>query len=423
MTIHEDNNRKRQANSQRQPSKNGQSSQRWSSQRSQQSFQDCPSQQQRQRSAHHRKSQSGVAPSKRGSTASRSSIARGSHDGASTVRSSTTARSAKVRASSVRSSSAARSSTPRSSAYTLFGFDVRFIVLVLVILVVVCVLVVRGCSRTGNEENSMLENEQIVETETAVSAEPAINVEDYREQVFAWLEEDYANALMLAAQTNEDAAWIVSHINEYAVDGSVVQYKLLKLAAVEPEARSFVRNWPESYPSDQGEECDTTWEGRIPHLYQWDKRWGYTLYCNTTFALTGCCPTSMAMVYQGLTGDYTRSPYDMGVLANERGYMDPSNGTDNAFLTNCAGELGLSCWQLSVSSEALTSALALGNVLICNVGPGDFTTGGHFIVLTGLDDAGDVIVNDPYSAQRSAISWSADTIVSQTKALYAFSLA
>lgn len=299
----------------------------------------------------------------------------------------------------------------------------KFIAVVLLVLIVIFVLVVRGCSHAQSEEDAVATTEEAAETETVTNPEPAINVESYREQVFSWLEDDYAEALMQAAQTNEDAAWIVSHINDYAVDGTVVQYKLLKLAATEPEARSFVRNWPELYPSDQAEACSSTWEGRVPHLYQWDARWGYTLYCNTTFALTGCCPTSMAMVYQGLTGDSSRSPYDMGVLANERGYMDPSNGTDNAFLTNCAGELGLSCWQLSVSSEALVAALSAGNVLICNVGPGDFTTGGHFIVLTGLDNAGNVTVNDPCSAQRSAASWSADTIVSQTKALYAFSLA
>ena len=71
----------------------------------------------------------------------------------------------------------------------------------------------------------------------------------------------------------------------------------------------------------------------------------------------------------------------------------------------------------------MTGALAAGQVLICNVGPGDFTTGGHFIVLTGLDANGDIIVNDPYSAERSAKTWDPDNVMVQTKALFAFSRA
>ncbi|MCD8152609.1 MAG: C39 family peptidase [Clostridiales bacterium] len=35
------------------------------------------------------------------------------------------------------------------------------------------------------------------------------------------------------------------------------------------------------------------------------------------------------------------------------------------------------------------------------MGPGDFTTGGHFIVLTGIDSDGNVIVNDPNSRINS----------------------
>lgn len=301
----------------------------------------------------------------------------------------------------------------------LFGIDLRVIGAALLVLVVVIVLVTRGCS--GSEPSS--DASVPATSATPVAEESQVDIETYRDQVFSWLEDDYAEALMTAAETDADVAWIVSHIDCYAVDGSSVQYKLLKLAATEPQARLFVRNWPDCYPSDQAGSCSSGWDSRVPRLYQWDERWGYTLYCNTTFALTGCCPTSLAMVYQGLTGSSDRSPYDLGVLAARWGYMDSFNGTDTAFLTNCAPELGLSCRQLSVSADSITSALSAGEVVICNVGPGDFTTGGHFIVLAGLDNAGDVVVNDPFSAERSAVSWSAQTIAGQTKALYAYSLA
>ena len=316
-------------------------------------------------------------------------------------------------------SASARSARSISAVPALFGIDLRIVGAVLLILVVATILVVRGCS---DSEPSSAASAPAASA-TPVAEESQVDIEAYRDQVFSWLEDDYAEALMTAAETDADAAWIVSHIDRYAVDGSTVQYKLLKLAATEPQARPFVRNWPDCYPSDQAGSCSSGWDGRVPRLYQWDERWGYTLYCNTTFALTGCCPTSLAMVYQGLTGASDRSPYDLGVMAARGGYMDSFNGTDTAFLMTCAPELGLSCRQLSVSSDSITSALSAGEVIICNVGPGDFTTGGHFIVLAGLDSAGDVVVNDPFSAERSAMSWPAQTIAGQTKALYAYSLA
>ena len=318
-----------------------------------------------------------------------------------------------------RASEPARSARSMSAVPALFGIDLRIVGAVLLVLIAAIVLVVRGCS--GSEPSSAASAPAT--SATPVAEESQVDIEAYRDQVFSWLEDDCAEALMTTAATDADAAWIVSHIDGYAVDGSSVQYKLLKLAATEPQARPFVRNWPDCYPSDQAVSCSSGWDGRVPRLYQWDERWGYTLYCNTTFALTGCCPTSLAMVYQGLTGASDRSPYDLGVMAARGGYMDSFNGTDTAFLTNCASELGLSCRQLSVSSDSITSALSAGEVIICNVGPGDFTTGGHFIVLAGLDSAGDVVVNDPFSAARSAVSWPAQTIAGQTKALYAYSLA
>ena len=303
--------------------------------------------------------------------------------------------------------------------------DLRLPACVFLALFLILVLILRGCMGSAGS-NDADNSEQPVTTETSTDTEEIVfeDIESYSDQVYSLLEATYAEQLMNAAHTDADAAWIVSHIDQYAVDGSIVQYKLLKLAAVEPQARSFVRNWPEQYPSDQAESCSSNEDDRaVPRLYQWDARWGYTLYCNTTFALTGCCPTSLAMVYQGLTGASDKSPYDMGVLANERGYMDSYNGTDTAFLTNCASELGLQCITISVSADSITSTLAAGQVIICNVGPGDFTTGGHFIVLAGLDSNGNVVVNDPFSAERSAESWSAETIASQTKALFAYSLA
>ena len=56
------------------------------------------------------------------------------------------------------------------------------------------------------------------------------------------------------------------------------------------------------------------------------------------------------------------------------------------------------------------------------MGPGDFTTTGHFIVLSGTDGNGNVIVNDPNSIANSSKTWDIDKIMSQMRNLWGYSL-
>ena len=86
----------------------------------------------------------------------------------------------------------------------------------------------------------------------------------------AVLGDDLAAQLVQAAGTSDDAAWVAAHPDAYAVDGAAVQYKLLKLAAVEPEARSFVRTFPDAYPAESALGTDDPEPGQVPRLYQWD---------------------------------------------------------------------------------------------------------------------------------------------------------
>ena len=51
--------------------------------------------------------------------------------------------------------------------------------------------------------------------------------------------------------------------------------------------------------------------------------------------------------------------------------------------------------------------------------PGDFTTSGHFIVLSALED-GKIRVKDPNSAERSEKLWDYETLESQIKGLWVF---
>ena len=72
---------------------------------------------------------------------------------------------------------------------------------------------------------------------------------------------------------------------------------------------------------------------------------------------------------------------------------------------------------MSNSDQEVINALGSGNSLvIVLMGPGTFTTGGHFIVLTGVNSSGQVSVADPASRDRTNTKWfSFNTIVEQRK--------
>lgn len=272
--------------------------------------------------------------------------------------------------------------------------------------------------------------------EAAHTAEQAATASSYANEDGTTIDEDAlaqligsedAQNLLTQASESEDAYWIATHPDAFTDDGTAVQVKLLKLAGKESKAIEYVRNWPDEHGQEtaNGDASQASAEGlsAVPLLFQWDTRWGYTVYSSTSFAVTGCCPTSLAMVYQGLTGNTDKSPYDMGVLANQMGYETQYDGTDGRFLVEVASQLGLSCSELSAISTNITAPLSAGQLLIVNMGPGTFTTSGHYIVVCGLTDDGKVIVNDPYSYTRSIQTWDVDTLVSEAISIYAYSVA
>lgn len=297
-------------------------------------------------------------------------------------------------------------------------------------LAVVCLImftsaeVYASCSASLSDENT-----------TPKSWQTKLDVEDKHEDVYtlsdgdveflgSFLGDETIEKVVANAKTNTDVRWMLDNLNEYETFDAKINKRLFAFAASEPEATGFAREFPTHYPSEVGESCDEVEkQSGVPLLYQWDEKWGYTVYSGSAFGFTGCCPTSLAMVYQGLTGNKDLSPYDMGVLANELGYMTENQGTDARFLLTQAPALGLTCNEIPATAENIVSILSSKALIIANVGPGDFTEGGHFIVLSGLAKDSSVIVNDPYSAAKSKQTWDADVIAEQSKSLFVFQLA
>lgn len=162
-------------------------------------------------------------------------------------------------------------------------------------------------------------------------------------------------------------------------------------------------------------------KGEIPLLLQWDERWGYASYGENIIAISGCAPTSLAMVASGLTGDSNITPYKVAKYAENNGFYIDGTGTSWNLMTSGSAAFGIKGKELSLSKNNVFNELENGHPIICSMREGDFTTQGHFIVLTGVSN-GKIKVNDPNSKKRSSLLWDYDRLESQIKNLWSFSI-
>lgn len=196
---------------------------------------------------------------------------------------------------------------------------------------------------------------------------------------------------------------------------------LIELAERQPEVFDFAKDYKKYADKDMEIDIsDEVKEGKIPLFIQWDKRWGYREYGGNYMALNGCGPTCLSMVYCGLTGDTEWNPYKVALWSNEHGYYVPGSGTAWSLMSEGAGQLGLQVMETSPDADTITEELAKGKVIIACMGPGDFTTQGHFIVLTKVTGSGKIVVNDPNSKKRSKQTWDVDRLVSQMKDMWVY---
>lgn len=211
-------------------------------------------------------------------------------------------------------------------------------------------------------------------------------------------------------------------VHDYAkangVRYSAYPASLIALLERNPETESFVLNYPfrESWDGDMsGFSRDT-----VPLMLQWDPRWGYEKYGSDMLAITGCGPTSLAMAGYYLTGDANFNPASVAAFSRKNGYYASGYGSSWTLISEGGIKLGLRVTELPLVKKKMVSALEAGHPVILALGPGDFTTSGHYIVLTGTED-GAFRVNDPNSRERSGRLWTYEELEPQIRNIWEIS--
>ena len=220
----------------------------------------------------------------------------------------------------------------------------------------------------------------------------------------------------------EEKAREIAEVKEQAREEGCPE-EIIGLIDQNEETLDFVRDYAENKDKPVPETVEaSTGTGTIPHYLQWDERWGYSSYGTSTIASSGCGPTCMSMVIVGLTGDTTATPYRLARYSEENGFIDEENNTYWAFLDSAARQWGLNCREGMMDEGTLAAQLQAGNPVICSMLPGDFTDGGHFIVLTSYEN-GQVTVNDPFSISNTEKTWNYSDISDQIKEMWTVSRA
>ena len=192
---------------------------------------------------------------------------------------------------------------------------------------------------------------------------------------------------------------------------------LIDLLQRNPETEAFVLEYPLKADAQQSVDLSKYSRQTVPLFLQWDQQWGYLHYGDGMAGLTACGPVCLSMAAYYLTGDTAFSPDRMIAFAQENGYYAPGFGSSWTLISEGAVKLGFDVTEIPLDKNRIFKNLEVDNPIICAMGPGDFTTTGHFIVMTGYDN-GMVKINDPNSIANSEKLWNYEDIEGQIRNLW-----
>lgn len=136
---------------------------------------------------------------------------------------------------------------------------------------------------------------------------------------------------------------------------------------------------------------------------QTDPRWAsmklgkFTDGSDSTMATGGCGPTALSNAANALGLGY--NPVDVAMMASNHGYL-AQGGSSAKLFESGADTMGLTGSKIRTSSQLVSSLKAKQPVVLAGKSAGygastPYTSAGHIVTATGLDDHGNVVVQDP----------------------------
>ncbi len=199
--------------------------------------------------------------------------------------------------------------------------------------------------------------------------------------------------------------------------------ELLEALCNNPEMYEYVKDYPAyadgTYKPGKAQLTEIEKKQKYPLFLQWDKRWGYEEYGGFNIAISGCGPTTLAMAVVALTENDTVTPDVVADFSMKNDHYMQGTGTAWSLMREGCEAFGLKSEEFYADEEAMKEQLDEGKVLICSMQKGDFTSGGHFVMIYDYDEKG-FFVNDPNCIYRSSRAWTYEELEKQIKIYWTF---
>lgn len=234
-----------------------------------------------------------------------------------------------------------------------------------------------------------LSNEEDIDKDTNPKLK-SDNKDELKKNIGSWIGE------------NPKAKWVYDNFDDL---DNIDAY----LAGNDEDTIEFVYNMNNgltNFPYTPGQSVDL--ERKTPYYIQWDNRWAYNKLGNRNIGISGCGPTSMAMILSRLKKDNSITPDK--IAKDAQNYMG-NEGISWNFFYDGANKYDYKIEDVALNEEAMKKALDKGPLLV-SVNRGYFTLFGHIFVIDSYKD-GKFLINDPNSLRNSKIEWTFDQISNQ----------
>lgn len=152
-------------------------------------------------------------------------------------------------------------------------------------------------------------------------------------------------------------------------------------------------------------ETESTTDFKKPlDFKQYDSKWATKMYSSIgkssqTMKSSACGPTAAADVVATLK-DASVTPWTLAQIAMKKGYRTASNGTAWSFFKYIANLYGFSKFIQTSSLSTMKACIDAGGYVVCSMGPGYWTSAGHYICAWKYDGTY-IYANDPASSKRT----------------------
>ena len=154
--------------------------------------------------------------------------------------------------------------------------------------------------------------------------------------------------------------------------------------------------------------------GLLTYYNQTDARWANSLYGgHDTVSGYGCGPTVLAMLVSSFTNQ-TYLPSDMASWASANHYWSPGSGTSHNFILEGASAFGFKAEPFQdYTPQGVISELKSGHILVALMGPGQFTSVGHFLIIANYWSGNQVSIADPASLENTQHPWDVQVLLNE----------